>query len=358
MYGYLASSTYAVYGQYNTNRFGYLGGTYGACGQYASGKYGILGHSDYGVYGSYDANNHGYIGGYGIGISGSSTSSSGSSQGGYFYSEFTGSGNPSYTDGIYVIANGKTQDTRAVYGYAYGSDGFKAGGYFSNATGGYAYVGYNTDAGGGGTSYKIYGSGTVSEIIPTKDHGRITMMCPESPEYWYIDYVTVKLVGGKAHCSLDPILKEICVVDSINVYKVFTQVNIPGSYGVMILNKTVEGFDIVENNNGQNNGEIDLQIVLKPKTNYGTGRFVQAPGPAFLKKDREPLAAKASNQGNSQVFNWPPDWIVYNYDPADYTPIGGIVEGGKYQGMIKVDANKFISRGEYDENMRNKSPQK
>lgn len=36
-------------------------------------------------------------------------------------------------------------------------------------------------------STKITGTGAVAEIIPTANHGRVSLMCPESPEYWYQD---------------------------------------------------------------------------------------------------------------------------------------------------------------------------
>jgi len=62
-FGDLGSEYYGVYGQANSNIWGYLGGSNGAYGQYSSTRYGALGHPSYGVFGRYDDNIYGYIGG-------------------------------------------------------------------------------------------------------------------------------------------------------------------------------------------------------------------------------------------------------------------------------------------------------
>jgi hypothetical protein len=228
----------------------------------------------------------------------------------------TTAGNIGYTVGGRFIGIAKNQDAIGAWGSAYSTSGvISAGGYFEGlnyagtTTYGYAFVGGTTN---GGTSRKIIGTGSVSEIIPTAEHGRITLTCPESPEYWYIDYGTVKLINGKAHVDLDPVLKDIIVVDDSNPLKVFPQANILTCNGLAIINKSVSGFDIVEVNNGTSSGEVDYQIIAKPKTNYGEGRFPQAPGPAGLKEN--PPAAKAKNQIDpSKIYHWPSDSEVYNY---------------------------------------------
>ncbi|MCX6296226.1 MAG: hypothetical protein NTX97_09190, partial [Bacteroidetes bacterium] len=100
--------------------------------------------------------------------------------------------------------------------------------------------------------------------------------------------------------------------DANNPLKVFPQANILDCNGVAIVNKSASGFDIVELKNGTSSGEVDYQIIAKPKTNYGEGRFTQDPGPVGLKND--PAAARAQNQINiSNIFHWPSDPEVYNY---------------------------------------------
>ncbi len=225
-------------------------------------------------------------------------------------------GNPGYSVGVQGLANSQNQDGFGLMGITFCNNvaAANAGGYFEAnnyaGTTNYAFS-YVANA---GLNRKIAGSGTVSEIIPTPNHGRITLTCPESPEYWYQDYGSVKMVNGFAHVDLDPILADIIMVDQDHPIRVFTTpVDMPNFKGVTVTNRTANGFDLVELNGGNSTGWIDYQIVVKPKTNFGEGRFPQAPGPAGLKED--PLAAKARNQPDrSKVFRWPSDNVVYGYD--------------------------------------------
>jgi hypothetical protein len=122
-----------------------------------------------------------------------------------------------------------------------------------------------------------------------------------------------------------------------DLYKVFCQVNILDCNGIAVINKTATGFDIVEINGGTHSGEVDYQIIAKPKTNFGEGRFPQAPGPGFLKPKNDPEAAYAKNRPDyDKVYKWPADWDVYKYDPADYTEPGNPIEGGANVGLFKM----------------------
>ncbi len=228
----------------------------------------------------------------------------------------TTTGNPGYTTGIYGVANSQNEDAFGITAVTYCNNATRAGGYFAafNYAGtsqAYAYVGSTV----GGTARKIIGTNSVSEIIPTENHGRITLTCPESPEYWYQDYGTVDIINGKAHVDLDPILKDIIFVNDSNPIRVFcTPVNLLYFNGVTVMNQTSTSFDLVELNGGEHSGKLYYQIIVKPKTNYGEGRFLQAPGPLGLKPNNEPIKAKAKNQPNpNKIFNWPADEIVYGY---------------------------------------------
>ncbi|MCB9231974.1 MAG: hypothetical protein H6581_09940 [Bacteroidia bacterium] len=259
----------------------------------------------------------------------------------------TTSGNIGYTIGTYGTAVAQNQDGMGAVGNAFCSGGLSFGGYFegNNYTGtNYAYAYVGGTANGGVTLRKIIGSGTVSEIIPTANHGRITLTAPESPEYWYQDYGTVELVNGQAHVDLDPITADIIVVDKDNPIRVFaTPVNMLYFNGVTVMNQTATGFDLVELNGGNHSGELHYQLVMKPKTNFGEGRYPQAPGPGYLKPDLEPAAAKAANQPKAgQVFRWPSDQEQYGYDPAEMVGIGDRVPAGPHAGKIKVGEGKFI----------------
>ncbi len=261
-------------------------------------------------------------------------------------------GNPGWTTGgdFYGGVAGNAEDAFGIMAFGRGpstggdpmsvyttSVNITAGGYFQGNPTQYAYVALNST-----TNRKIIGSGTVSEVIPTPNHGRITLTAPESPEYWYIDYGTVQLVNGRAHVTLDPILKDIIVVDADNPLKVICQPGFENCRGVAVINKSDSGFDIVELGGGTSTGAIDYQIVAKPKTNYGEGRFPQAPGPVYIKPDKEPAAAKTANQlAGKKIFHWPADYEVYGYDPEESTGIGEIITGGPNMGKVKLGDGKY-----------------
>jgi len=259
----------------------------------------------------------------------------------------TTAGNPGYTVGTQGIADAQNQDAMGVQGLAFSNGNIRIGGYFEGlsypgVSQAYAYVGGTINA--GATMRKIVGTGSVSEIIPTENHGRITLTCPESPEYWYQDYGTVEMVNGKATIVLDPILADVIVVDEENPIRVIcTPVRMPYFNGITIMNQTSSSVEILELNGGTHSGKLQYQLVAKPKTNYGEGRFPQAPGPAYLKADKEPLAAKAANQPNDgrKVFKWPSDQEVYKYNPEDFVNIGDVIPSGPNKGKIKLGNGKY-----------------
>ena len=131
------------------------------------------------------------------------------------------------------------------------------GGYFSNANAnGYAYVGGRT----GGTDYKINGPGTVATMVDDLSGTKVNMFCPEAPEILFQDYGTAKLVNGKAHITLDPILAKNIFVDSLHPLKVFIQLE-GECNGVYVTNKTATGFDVVELQGGLANVSFSWTIV-------------------------------------------------------------------------------------------------
>lgn len=265
-----------------------------------------------------------------------------------FNNRATTAGNPGYSVGVQGLANSQNQDSYGVEGISFSNAGISTGGYFSgnNYAGtniAYAYVGGWIN---GTTTRKIIGTGTVSEIIPTENHGRITLTCPESPEYWYQDYGTVQMTNGKATIYLDEVLADIIIVDEENPIRVTcTPVGMPYFNGITIMSQTKNSVEILELNGGNHSGKLQYQLVVKPKTNYGEGRFPQAPGPGYLKADKEPLAAKAKNQPTDgrKIFNWPADHIVYKYNPEDFIAPGDVVPAGSNAGKI------FLAKGKYNE---------
>ena len=101
-----------------------------------------------------------------------------------------------------------------------------------------------------------------------------------------------------------------------------TPVDMPDFNGVTMSNRTENGFDLIELNGGTHSGKLEYQLVVKPKTNYGEGRFMQAPGPAGLKPEMEPAKAKAQNQPDrSKIWRWPSDQVQYGYELPKQEPI-------------------------------------
>ncbi len=263
----------------------------------------------------------------------------------------TAAGNLGTTVGGTFFDDAQNQDGIGVFGST-GSNSpvIRMGGYFegydynTGLLGAYAYVGGSIN--GGVTLRKIIGTGSMSEVVPTAEHGRVTLTATESPEYWYQDYGTVQLVHGHAHVELDPILADIIAVSEQYPVRVFcTPVDMADFNGVAQMNRTSTGFDLVELNGGAHSGTIDYQLVVKPKTNFGEGRFPQAPGPAWLKSDMEPASAKAANQPQaSEVFHWPSDQETYGYDVDKVAPLGMRIPAGPHKGKFKVAEGVFMDQ--------------
>lgn len=258
----------------------------------------------------------------------------------------TTAGNVGWTLGGQFTARSQNQDVDGIWATAISNSTLeRVGGYFESDTYGpppgfnYAFVGGVV----GGVAYKIGGTGAVAETVPTEDHGRITLFAPESPEYWYQDFGTVRMVNGSAHVDLDPILAGIIVVDAANPIRVFcTPVDMPDFNGVTVLNRTATGFDLQELNGGSHTGTIDYQLIVKPKTNFGAGRFPQAHGPAWLKPEHDPDKARAANRPDpNSIYHWPSDWEVYGYDVEKVTPIGAVVLDGPNKGKVKMAEGVF-----------------
>ena len=253
--------------------------------------------------------------------------------------------NPGFTIGVQAFGDAQNQDALGVDGEVFTNNTYRAGGYFEsfNYLGvSQAYALAGTTA--GGVARKITGTAAVSEIIPTPTHGRIMLTCPESPEYWYQDYGTAQMVNGQAHVDLDPILADVIMVTPEYPIRVFcTPVDMLEFNGVAVVNRTATGFDLVELNSGGHTGTVDYQLIAKPKTGFGEGRFPQAPGPKWLKPEQEPIAAKAANQVKpGTIFYWPPDQVVYGIDPAKLTPNGQLVPAGEHRGKYKVSEGVYL----------------
>lgn len=168
----------------------------------------------------------------------------------------------------YATGSGGTfqGQTIGVYGHAAGSGNNTFGGYFDNGSGagGYAYVG-GTD--GGGTARKIIGGGSVGTIIRDMKGNLVSMTCPEAPEILFEDYGVGQLVNGKAHIELDPVFAKNVTINEKHPLRVFIQLE-GECNGVYVTNKTKNGFDVIELNNGKSNVPFVYHVVANRVDGY------------------------------------------------------------------------------------------
>lgn len=148
-----------------------------------------------------------------------------------------------------------TGNSFGVYGYSQLNNNC-AGGYFSiNRTNNWVYVGARIS----NTTYKIYGYGSVSTIAKNTDNSEVVMFAPESPEIFFQDFGSGKLIDGKAHIKIDPIFSNNIHVSKDHPLRVFIQLE-GDCNGVYVTNKTDKGFDVIELQSGKSNTEFSWTI--------------------------------------------------------------------------------------------------
>ena len=189
------------------------------------------------------------VGGYGVlGINTDLTSSSN-----YGVYGQVGDGTSVQTDFKAVV--GISDNTNDDYGY---------GGYFEGEwCGVYAYNPTTTSGAAVYYSGNLTGSGTKSCVMKTSQ-GPKALYCVESPENYFEDYGTAKLVNGKARIDIDPLFLETITINNENPFKVFIQMTdeIPNNVHIV---KHDKYFEVIENNNGTSTAEFDWRLVAKRK---------------------------------------------------------------------------------------------
>ncbi|MDX1902875.1 MAG: hypothetical protein SFU27_01855 [Thermonemataceae bacterium] len=238
---------------------GASGNTFGVWGITASSTgVGVIGRSGGGA-STYLPNTGGsFSSATGTGVVGQSNSTTGT--GGTF------AGNNITTFNTLVDGSGVAGNSSeiGVYGYSTNNGNDKWGGYFLTARSGTeTYVGGRT----GGTNYKINGTGTVSTMVKDLDNEYVNMFCPESPEILFQDYGTGKLVNGRAYITIDPILAKNIHIDEKHPLKVFIQLE-GDCKGVYVTNKSKNGFEVVELQQGTSNVDFSWTVVANRINTY------------------------------------------------------------------------------------------
>jgi hypothetical protein len=72
------------------------------------------------------------------------------------------------------------------------------------------------------------------------DGSRRGLHCVESPESWFEDLGSGRLIDGVAHVAIDPDFAEVTALDH---YHVFVQ-EYDGDHGLYVTNRTKHGFDV------------------------------------------------------------------------------------------------------------------
>lgn len=158
-----------------------------------------------------------------------------------------------------------TGSTIGVFGQANSSANSTFGGYFMNSnSNGYAYIGGTDNV---GTVRKVIGPGSVSTIVSDTKGNKVTMTCPEAPEILFMDFGHAELKNGRAYVKIDPILSKNILVDEQHPLKVFIQLE-GDCNGVYVTNKSKDGFEVVELQNGKSNVPFTWSIVAQRADEY------------------------------------------------------------------------------------------
>ena len=132
----------------------------------------------------------------------------------------------------------------------------KWAGYFDylSSANGFSYIAGRT----GAIDYGIISTGTKSTMVKGFNNENRVMYCTEAPEVLFQDFGTGQLQDGKVHIDIDPLLAKNISPDK--PIKVFIQLE-DNCNGVYVANKTINGFDVVELQNGHSNAAFSWQIV-------------------------------------------------------------------------------------------------
>ncbi len=114
----------------------------------------------------------------------------------------------------------------------------------------------------GTTQYKALSTGamSVSCSVPDDNGDYKVLHCPETPEFYFMDYGEGKLVNGVAHITLDPILAKNVTINDKHPLRVYIQLE-GDCNGVYVTNKTAMGFDVVELQHGTSNSPFQWNVV-------------------------------------------------------------------------------------------------
>jgi hypothetical protein len=153
-------------------------------------------------------------------------------------------------------------------------------------------------------------NGTKSASVPTSQ-GNQLLYCMESPEVWFEDFGTAKLIDGVAYVELDPMYLETVLIDEEHPMHVFVQVQGECEDVYVVPGET--GFTVKEKNSGTSTVTFSYRLVAK-RAHFPDHRFgsdpVWGPGDTRQYSERAPKRPIDYNemvkQDEEAKKNWKP----------------------------------------------------
>ncbi len=183
-----------------------------------------------------------------------------------YASSATGTGVASMGNGIqdtvYTLASGCggafNGSTIGVYGLARNLTGNRGGGYFRTYGTGtdtvYAYIAYHH----AGTRYGILSDGNKSTIMNTRA-GKRVLFAPESPQPYFEDFGSARLVNGHCRVNLDPLFLDCVAVTQDRPLLVF--VTLADECNGVYVKTDATGFDVYELQNGKSSAGFFYRVI-------------------------------------------------------------------------------------------------
>jgi hypothetical protein len=214
--------------------------------------------------------------GTGVGVTGTSISGNGIVGTSYSGNGIVGITSSDTSDGPAGVIGEGLGAASGVYGFSSSGSavtGFGAQdvGVFTTSDTGDAYNFIATNVSGDGcviitsdgdTNKGIFCTGVKSAIVPVADRRWVALYAVESPENWFEDFGSAKLVNGSATVVLEPIFTQTVNVDMD--YHVFPAPN-GDCKGLYIASKSASGFVVQELGGGHSNIPFDYRIVARRK---------------------------------------------------------------------------------------------
>jgi hypothetical protein len=179
----------------------------------------------------------------------------------------------------------------------------KWGGYFEFASAanvnGFAYVGGRTT----NIDYGILSNGTKSTMVKDDNGNNRVLFCTEAPEVLFQDFGTGQLINGIAHIYMDPLFaKSISAEKQIRVF-----IQLEGDCkGVFVKNKSNNGFDVVELQNGNSNVSFTWQVIGNRANTYDasgnlTNDYSNARFPVGPERMKSTNVEKKTSESNDKI---------------------------------------------------------